>query len=351
MNPRVRCALPQLLTAGVLASCLLLAALVHNSDAGPVPGPPQVVLTGLALGLHPEASRRFELEYPPRLGPLQELGARALLLPVPVMQHDLHSHDLRAGAATPSDAVLRAVVREAHRRGMATVLMPLLILETGPSEDWRGRIQPDDPVAWWRAYGALVAGYAELAAEEHVAVFVMGSELSSMSQSAEPWRQLAAALRRVYPGRLAVVANHDALDLLAPFEAADLAGVSAYFPLSEHPEASQEDLRKAWAQINARLRAFEAAAHRPLVIFELGYASIDGAAVRPWDSLGGGPVDLEEQRRAYVAATEAMLALRPHGVFFWTWFGPGGPLDRHYTPRGKPAEAVLRRFLSRGSGG
>ncbi|MCB1733536.1 MAG: hypothetical protein KDI21_23895, partial [Halieaceae bacterium] len=81
--------------------------------------------------------------------------------------------------------------------------------------------------------------------------------------------------------------------------------------------------------------------------FEVGYPSLDGAAIAPWDHTRGAPVDLEEQRRAYAAATAALLELAPAGVFFWTWLGEGGRFDRHYTPRGKPAEAVLRRYLGR----
>ena len=35
------------------------------------------------------------------------------------------------------------------------------------------------------------------------------------------------------------------------------------------------------------------------------------------------------------------------GALFWNWWGPGGPEDRWYTPKGKPAEAVLRRWFRR----
>ena len=34
------------------------------------------------------------------------------------------------------------------------------------------------------------------------------------------------------------------------------------------------------------------------------------------------------------------------GVFFWNWWGEGGPACHDYTPRGKPAEQVLRRWLT-----
>src|SRR5207253_3061449 len=32
-------------------------------------------------------------------------------------------------------------------------------------------------------------------------------------------------------------------------------------------------------------------------------------------------------------------------AFFYEWWGEGGPLDSRYTPRGKPAEELIRRFF------
>jgi hypothetical protein len=57
-------------------------------------------------------------------------------------------------------------------------------------------------------------------------------------------------------------------------------------------------------------------------------------------------VDLEEQRRAYVAFREAWREQPAvEGAFFWIWSGDGGPKDDRYTPRGKPAEDALRAWF------
>ena len=32
------------------------------------------------------------------------------------------------------------------------------------------------------------------------------------------------------------------------------------------------------------------------------------------------------------------------GVYFYEWWGKGGETDTHYTPKGKPAEKVIRRW-------
>jgi len=345
LKPAARCAPAQLMTiaaAALIAAGFVVAGLWAD---GPVPGPSAGSLWGVALGMHPEAAKDHDLQYPPSLAPVQAMGANALLLAVPLVQSNLHSHDITPGPDTPSAADLRTVIRRAHRRDMSVALMPFLIVKDGPPEAWRGRLRPHDVSAWWRSYGAQIKAYAALAAEEDIAVFVIGSELSSLSVDPRPWKQLGHEVRNIYQGKLAFVANHDALDLIAPFEAVDIAGVSAYFPLSEDVDASQEELHEGWAGASRRIQTFAQATAKPVLVFEVGYPSVDGGAVRPWDSNNGGPVDLEEQRRAYVAATQALAELELAGAFFWTWFGPGGPYDRHYTPLAKPAQAVLRGFL------
>ena len=57
--------------------------------------------------------------------------------------------------------------------------------------------------------------------------------------------------------------------------------------------------------------------------------------------------DLEEQRRCYAALERALPAMPSvEGAIFWAWLGEGGALDRWYTPRAKPAEAIVRRILA-----
>jgi hypothetical protein len=82
---------------------------------------------------------------------------------------------------------------------------------------------------------------------------------------------------------------------------------------------------------------------------EVGYKSIHGTEVHPhtWpEELSAPTVDAAAQARAYRLFLDGIRD-RPFvaGVYFWKWFtdpdtdeeGPGG-----FSPRGKPAEAVLR---------
>jgi hypothetical protein len=240
------------------------------------------------------------------------------------------------------------MIGRAQDLGLATVILPLIEVESGSARDWRGVLEPHDEAVFWKSYGDFITHYAHVARREGADVLVIGSELTSLSSSdrADRWRAIAARARSQFGGRIAYVANHDALDHRTPFAAVDVAGVSAYFPLGEDGDVTLGEMRSRWRRISGELTAFAESVGKPLVLFELGYPSVDGGAARPWDYTGGTVIDLEEQRDAYLAASEAIHATPAiRGVFFWTWFGEGGPHDRWYTPRNKPAEAILRSFF------
>ena len=85
---------------------------------------------------------------------------------------------------------------------------------------------------------------------------------------------------------------------------------------------------------------------KPLIITELGYPTLDGANVYPWDrKTRQVPIDLEEQRRCYEAFARAFADGGPlAGIYFWIWFGPGGANDSGFSPKNKPAEGVIKAF-------
>jgi hypothetical protein len=86
---------------------------------------------------------------------------------------------------------------------------------------------------------------------------------------------------------------------------------------------------------------------RPLLFTEVGYRSVEIAEREPWNYLWEQAYDGRAQARCYRAFLEAWSD-HPElaGTFFYSWRGEGGRGDTGYTPKGKPAEAVLRRWLS-----
>lgn len=303
-----------------------------------------VPLDGVALPYYP----REPQSAPPDLAEVRGLGAAAILVPNPFVIPTPTASTIAPGPETRSPAQVLALARAARAQGLAWVSLPFLVVAEGDPGDWRGNLRPIDRDAFWRAYEQHLTQEAELAARGGAAALVIGSELTSLSTPGTEarWQAIAAAARTRYPGRLVYASNHDALDHTAPYGAVDVIGVSAYFPLTTDPDADADTLAAVWAERAQDLVKLGRRQRRPVWIVELGYGSVDGAAIRPWDHGSGGVLDLEEQAAAYSAATHTLAQTPEIGaVFFWHWHGRGGLLDRSYTPRGKPAELLLRHFF------
>ncbi|MFK8000382.1 MAG: hypothetical protein AB8H86_12340 [Polyangiales bacterium] len=328
---------------GLLAATLLGLMWAVTSPLGSTDIAPQSASTrlmGFALGLYPQEAAERGWRYPPDLQEVRASGARDILLTPSWVMGDITSSTMGPDADTPRDADLLATLEAANRLGLGVSLMPYLRIREAGEGEWRGSVRPLDPNAWWSEYEDFLRHYAALG-RGRIKVFVMGSELSSMSgdEWETRWARLAGELRGLGVERLAFVANHDALDLQAPFEFVDVAGVSAYFPVSG-------DAERAWQDHATRLERFAAEVARPLVIFELGFPSRQGALERPWDHIAGTPVDVEAQALGYRSATNALADVEwLEGLFFWAWYGEGGPHDRSYSPRGKPAMRSVRAFF------
>jgi hypothetical protein len=307
---------------------------------------PGLTYGGVAVGLWDAAAPGEPLGE--RLDGVRGLGADAVLLPVFWKQHDVHDVDLHADpSVTTSDDLLRGLIRDAHARHLKVFLFPVVHLEVIKLGEWRGTMAPADVDAWWQAYRGFVLHYAALAEEEHVELLSVGSELGATEHWRDRWYALIGEVRRGYHGELTYSANWDHYREVSFWEPLDDVGVSSYGPIAASGDAAQDELDRAWQRTRDELDAFAAAQQKPLVITELGYPSRDGAAAAPWDYTRGGAIDLDEQRACFTAFATAFdgdRALR--GVFVWIWWGAGGPSDGGYTPRGKPAEAVIRAMFA-----
>jgi hypothetical protein len=273
------------------------------------------------------------------------LGATHVSLPVFWRQSDVRANQVYPDpAVTVADDRLRAVIRHAHARNLRVLLFPIIELDVVKRGEWRGTLVPADPAAWWASYERFVLHYAAIAAEEKVAILSVGSELGATEKWRERWWHLLGRVERSFPGELLYSANWDHYGAVTFWDRLDYVGVSAYFGVTTRADADEAELLRGWKRELGTLLAFARGLKKPLVLTEVGLPSRDGAATAPWDYTRRAAVDLEEQRRGYAAffaAWRAQPALG--GAFVWHWFGEGGLGDGSYTPRGKPAEQVVRR--------
>jgi hypothetical protein len=251
---------------------------------------------------------------------------------------------------TVSDDGVRHAIADAKAAGLHVVLKPHVDLDDDTD---RAEIRPRDPDAWFAAYTGLVQHYAALATDSKADELVVGTELAGTSKAEARWRPVIAAARATFPGPLTYAANYDEYQQIGFWDALDAIGIDAYFPLASHGTADVDALVAAWRPIVDRLGQAAAAAGKPVLFTAAGYPSQRGSVVAPYDwERSRTPAD-DEQAAAYEALFRALWP-QPWflGVYWWMWDDlPGRSSDDQrldYTPHGKPAEDVLRRWAQDG---
>ena len=336
-----------------LAAIVLLGALEFALLAGywKPPGRPTTAhepdrfQKGIVFGLF----SRHEAGYIERnLDEIRTLGADAISIVVPWVTPNVRSIEIGPRAdMTPSDSALRETIREAHRRGLRVLLLPLVYVDFMGEGEWRGTLAPADWSLWFSAYREMLLHDARLAEDEGAEYLSVGSELCSTEGRREDWQRILAEVRSVYSGKLTYSANWDHLESLSFAGGLDLLGMNAYFELSDDPDAGVEELKRGWSGIIEAISAWRARIGKPLVLTEVGYPSRRGAASHPWAYDAAGEAEPAVQERCYRAFIESWTGVPAlAGVYFYIWWGEGGPADTGYTPRGKPAERVIAKWFS-----
>ena len=250
---------------------------------------------------------------------------------------------------TASDASVRHIVGLAREAGLKVLLKPHVDL---PGDQDRADIRPADSGRWFAAYTDFIVHYADLARQTRVAEFAVGTELAGVSADRDRWLRVIAAVRRHFDGPLVYAANYDEYPKVAFWDALDLIGIDAYWPLAGSPTTDAAALRRSWRPIAGRLADFSARTHRRILFTEAGYVSQRGTTVEPYSWTISRTNGDAEQAVAY----EALLATFSRyawwaGVHWWMWDDwPGSgdtPKRLAYTPHGKPAEQVVRRWWRR----
>jgi Glycoside Hydrolase Family 113 len=288
------------------------------------------------------------------LAHLAETGAGWISLIVTCYQDNLGSTRIAADESTPTDEDLIHVLNQAQALGLKVMLKPHVDLSHDPSH-WRGEIgqafsSESDWSEWFASYRVFIEHYADLAAAHGADQFCVGCELEGTTSREADWRLVVSAVRSLYAGPLIYAGNHSGEEVgMTWWDAVDIIGVDAYYPLSSETDPTLEELRAAWKPYVASLASLSAKWQKPIILTEIGYRSLDGAARYPWDWQIQGKVDLQEQADCYQAALESIYN-EPWfaGIYWWSWSPDpleGGPEDAGYTPHGKPAEEILRMWF------
>ncbi len=291
---------------------------------------------------------------------VRALGADWVSIVVTCYQDTISTVQIICGRDdTPTDGDLARAISTAHRLGMKVMLKPHIDLYREPNPTaFRGDIAFGDDESAWRAwftnYTAFIAHYAQVAQTNRVESFAVGTELRRTSGRAADWRAVIRSVRGAFRGTITYAANFDEVANVPWWDAVDYIGVDAYYPLAQKTNPTVAELKAAWQPIVARLGELSERWKRPIVFTEIGYQSRDGTARKP-HGLPDDTLDLQEQADCYEAAFQALTG-QPwwRGAYWWlvvTTTAQGGPQDTDYSPIGKPAAAVLRRYYGGGPRG
>jgi len=289
-----------------------------------------------------------------------EVGADTILFVVDSKQENGKSTriflDMRA---EPTPDKLGELIQYAHKRKLRVILMPIVLFEAPIGNEWRGTLHPDVWEDWWDSYREMVHHYTVVAEKNNVELFVVGSELVSTETQTEEWTRTIRQVRKEYHGQITYSANWDHYTTVSFWDQLDLMGMNSYYDLgkdvpgtkAEKNKATIEQIDKRWAKIQSSILSFGKKIQKPIVMLEVGWCSMGNAVTEPWDyTQETEPLDLEIQRRLYEAYFETWYGKPGFGGFLiWAWTpNASGPEDRGYTPEGKPAEQVLRKWLAKG---
>ncbi|MFW6110178.1 MAG: glycoside hydrolase family 113 [Patescibacteria group bacterium] len=282
---------------------------------------------------------------------LVSLNVTCVSLVFPIFQENWRSVEVFKGDQTLSDRNIELFVYEAHKRGLAVMLRPLMDEASFESDnEWRGSISPIDKEAWFRSYGSLIQSYAKLAEHANVELFCIGAEFTSLEGETKRWERIIGQVRNVYTGKLTYSSNWGipATEISSSvqfWDSLDFVGVDAFFPLEKaHYNADLDQMLFAWEPYAMQLKDLQERLGKPIVLTELGTTSQLGSHKKPWLWDKEGELNLANQETYYKASCESLRGI-VRGIYWWhvTLYPPSDPLqDDSFVFLGKPAEDVVR---------
>lgn len=326
-------------------------AAVAPPAAPKAPPPAAVGHRGVAIQV---ASGHYRVRetYGPLLQEIADLGANSVLLCFPA-----HMEHARAQAIfldirkIPPPDDIHWLLRRARELGLRPFVMPVVLLRHPRGSEWRGVIDPPDWDEWWEQYREVVVYFADACREGQAEALLVGSELVSTEKYTARWKEVIRAAREHFAGgKLGYSANWDHYRPIEFWEQLDFVGMTSYNTLAEKKDPSVDEIVKRWEPVKREILAWQRQVGKPILMTEVGWCSQEGAATAPWNyyqNQVATEAGHEEQRRLYEAFIRVWgAAPELMGVIWWEWgTAPGGASDFGYTPKGKPAEKLLRAWL------
>lgn len=293
------------------------------------------------------------------------LGSNSVELTVRIWTDTKTSNTVIADPAkTESDASLLAGFEAAHDAGLSVVFKPNI---SGLDGTIASSLRPSDADAFFASYKAEIVHLATIAQQGGVTTFAIGNELSGLTgaQYQSEWTDIISAVRSVYQGNLTYGAATDEASHVSFWGQLDTIGVNTYPPLTSSTTPTVADLVHAWTEVSYNpyyaaafdyqspidfLHSLSLEYSKPVLLTEVGYRSIDGAAINPGSGSTNVTPDAQEQADAFTALMQVMSS---HGgswfkgleVWQWDLTTTPGANDTGYSVQGKPAQDIVDQYF------
>ncbi|MCK4735752.1 MAG: PKD domain-containing protein, partial [Methanophagales archaeon] len=215
------------------------------------------------------------------------------------------------------------------------------VMLTAPQSKWN---------EWFSSYEQFILHYADLAEKNNCEQFCVGVEYKGTVQRENNWRDIIEKVKEHYTGPITYASNWDNYQNINWWDASalDFVGIDAYFPLTEESDPSVEELKGGWKKWEEEIESWQQRVNKSIIFTEIGYCSLDGTNIEPWNWTYSDIVDLQEQADCYNATFQTFWN-KPWlaGIYLWMWDTDpdvGGPLDKSYTPYKKPAEGAVKKY-------
>jgi hypothetical protein len=345
----------------VVVGCVLSADKTSNAANRSNSSPGGSNLSTEALKGLPLCSVTMQLQrtdwmdrYEKSIDEIAALGADTVQFVVDPRQENAQSEriylDMRM---TPTSDQLTRLIKHAKEKKLRVTLMPIVLLDNPMGNDWRGTIKPASWEEWFDSYREIMKHFAYIAEGNKVDLLVVGSELVSSQNKKEEWTRTIETIREIYHGKITYSCNWDNYTEVPFWDQLDMIGMNSYWSFgkkSSNPNPSVKDIITRWNEIQSDLFKFQQQVKKPIMFMEIGWFSQANVAYEPWDyTQESPPVDLELQRKLYEGFFKVWWGdSRLGGFSVWEWPpDAGGKDDRGYTPKGKPAEQVLKEYLAK----
>ncbi len=215
---------------------------------------------------------------------------------------------------------------------------------------------------WFAQYQNYLLFLAQVAEKNQIDMLVLGKQtvFAKSPIHEQYWRDLIAAVREVYHGKLALIYecyNDSCLTTQPWVDDVDVAVLFYWFRISEADDPSPEILRAEMTRISdSVIGPFFQKYNLPIVVLT-PFMSRDHPARQDWvEPASSAPEvgqDMQGQAELYELLFETSIneawfqGVMPYGYWFFDGFHKDFAFDRSYNVRNKPASVILRSWFSR----